>query len=170
MLAVVAVLRALNGAVKDLDRSVAAHLGEHPDGAIFTSLPRSGQINAAQMLAEWGDCRQAYAGPTPSPPSPATPVTGNPASTAPSLPLGLQQAVPRAITTFADNSRHASPWAAQVYTTPGPPARTTPRHPHPGPRLDPRHLAMLVNGVPYNPARHRAAAALAKQTAQPIAA
>jgi hypothetical protein len=22
-----------------------AHLGEHPDGAIFTSLPRSGQIN-----------------------------------------------------------------------------------------------------------------------------
>ena len=24
---------------------------------IFTSLPRSGQINAAQVLAEWGDCR-----------------------------------------------------------------------------------------------------------------
>ena len=40
---------------QDLDRSVAAHLGEHPDAAIFTSLPRSGRINAAQMLAEWGD-------------------------------------------------------------------------------------------------------------------
>jgi transposase len=52
VLALVAVLRAVNGALKDLDRSVAAHLGEHPDGPIFTSLPRPGQINAAQMLAE----------------------------------------------------------------------------------------------------------------------
>ena len=45
------VLRALNGAIKDLDRSVTAHLGKHPDGEIFTSLPRSGRINAVQMLA-----------------------------------------------------------------------------------------------------------------------
>ena len=59
VLAMVAVLRALNATVKDLDRSTAAHLGEHPDGMIFASLPRSGQVNAAQMLAEWGDCRQA---------------------------------------------------------------------------------------------------------------
>src|ERR1700757_4767438 len=63
VLALVAVLTSLGGAVKDLDRSVAAHLGEHPDGAIFTSLPRSGRINASQMLAGWGDCRQAYEGP-----------------------------------------------------------------------------------------------------------
>ena len=56
VLAAVGVLTALNASVKNLDRSVAAHLGEHPDGAIFTSLPRSGQINAAQVLAEWGDC------------------------------------------------------------------------------------------------------------------
>ena len=49
-----------DAAVKSLDHSVAAHLGEHPDGAIFTSLPRSGQVNAAQVLAEWGDCRPAY--------------------------------------------------------------------------------------------------------------
>src|SRR6266516_2226774 len=62
-LAMVAVLRALNTAIKDLDRSVVAHLGEHPDEPIFTSLPRSGQINAAQVLAEWGDCRQAYDAP-----------------------------------------------------------------------------------------------------------
>ena len=41
---------------KDLDHSVVAHLDEHPDAAIFTSLPRSGQISAAQVLAEWGDC------------------------------------------------------------------------------------------------------------------
>ena len=31
-----------------------------------------------------------------------------------------------AITTFADNSRHASPWAAKISTTPAPAAKTTP--------------------------------------------
>ncbi len=60
VLAAVGVLTALNASVKNLDRSAAAHLGEHPDGAIFTSLPRSGQVNAAQVLAEWGDARPAY--------------------------------------------------------------------------------------------------------------
>jgi transposase len=53
-------MRALLWSSKDLDRSVVAHLGEHPDAEVFTSLPRSGQVNAAQLLAAWGDCRQAY--------------------------------------------------------------------------------------------------------------
>ena len=35
----------------------------HPDGQVFTSLPRAGVINAAQILAEWGDARDAYDGP-----------------------------------------------------------------------------------------------------------
>jgi transposase IS116/IS110/IS902 family protein len=56
----VRVLRALNAAIRDLDRSVVARLDAHPDAEIFTSLPRSGRINAAQMLAEWGEARQAY--------------------------------------------------------------------------------------------------------------
>jgi hypothetical protein len=47
VLAAVGVLTALNASVKKLDRPAAAHLGEHPDGGIFTSLPRSGQVNAA---------------------------------------------------------------------------------------------------------------------------
>ncbi|WP_217711462.1 hypothetical protein [Actinomadura sp. NAK00032] len=54
VLALVSVLKAVNAALKDLDKSVAARLVEHPDGEIFTSLPRSGRINAAQILAEWG--------------------------------------------------------------------------------------------------------------------
>lgn len=61
--ALVTVLKTINAALKDLDKSVVARLAEHPDGAIFTFLPRSGRINAAQILAEWGDCRAAYAGP-----------------------------------------------------------------------------------------------------------
>ena len=60
VLAHVTVLTALTAAEKGLARSIAARLGEHPDGEIFTSLPRSGQVNAAQVLAEWGDARPAY--------------------------------------------------------------------------------------------------------------
>ena len=63
VLALVSVIEALNSAGKALDRSVIARLGEHPDAEVFTSLPRSGQINAAQVLAEWGDCRPAYDSP-----------------------------------------------------------------------------------------------------------
>jgi transposase len=115
--AVVSVLEALNSAGKALDRSVVAHLGEHPDAEIFTSLPRSGQINAAQVLAEWGDSRAAYDGPDAvAAVAGATPVTKA---------SGKQHAVHfrwacnkrfrRALTTFADNSRHQSPWAADIY-------------------------------------------------------
>ena len=38
-------------AIKDLDRSAAAHLHEHPDGNTFASFPRAGQVNAAQIRA-----------------------------------------------------------------------------------------------------------------------
>lgn len=47
-----------------LDGSITARLGKHRDGEIFTSLPRSGQVSAAQVLAEWGDCREACDTPT----------------------------------------------------------------------------------------------------------
>ncbi|WP_157118427.1 IS110 family transposase, partial [Mycobacterium sherrisii] len=45
VLALVNILEALNNASKALDRSTLTRLGEHPDAEIFTSLPRSGQIN-----------------------------------------------------------------------------------------------------------------------------
>lgn len=117
VLALVTVLEALNTAGKNLDRAVVAHLGEHPDAAVFTSLPRSGQINAAQVLAEWGDSRAAYDGPDAvAALAGVTPVTKE---------SGKQRAVHfrwacnkrfrKAITTFADNSRHESPWAAHIY-------------------------------------------------------
>jgi transposase len=173
VLALVAVLRALNGAVKDLDRSVAAHLGEHPDGQIFTSLPRSGQINAAQMLAEWGDCRQAYAGPD----SVAALAGVTPVTKQSGKHRGVQfrwacnKRFRRAITTFADNSRHASPWAAKIYND----ARASGKdHPHAIRILARAWIRVIwpcwINGVPYDPARHGAAAALAEQTSSQFAA
>ncbi len=127
VLAAVAVLQALNAAVKNLDRSVAAHLGEHPDGKIFTSLPRSGQINAAQVLAEWGDCRQAYERPdSVAALAGVTPVTRQSGKHREvHFRWACNKRFRAAITTFADNSRHASPWAAKIYDKPAPRARTT---------------------------------------------
>ena len=129
VLAAVGVLQALNVSVKNLDRSVAAHLGEHPDGAIFTSLPRSGQINAAQVLAEWGDCREAYAGPDSvaalAGVTPVTTQSGKHRSV--HFRWACNKRFRAAVTTFADNSRHASPWAAKIYNN----ARASGKdHPH----------------------------------------
>jgi transposase len=169
VLALVGILKALNTAVKDLDRSTAAHLGEHPDGAIFTSLPRSGQINAAQMLAEWGDCRQAYDGPdSVAALAGCTPVTKESGKhRAVHFRWACNKRFRVALTTFADNSRHASPWAAKIYND----ARKAGKdHPHAVRILARAWIRVIwrcwLDGTPYDPAKHGAAAALNK----PIAA
>lgn len=117
VLAYVAVLAALNTAIKSLDRSVAAHLADHPDGKVFASFPRSGTINAAQILAEWGDSRDAYDGPD------AVAALGGlvPVTRASGKYRGVNfrwacnKRLRVAVTTFADNSRHESLWAADIY-------------------------------------------------------
>lgn len=158
--ALVNILEALNNASKALDRSTIARLGEHPDAEIFTSLPRSGQTNAAQVLAEWGDSRAAYDGPDAiAALAGVTPVTKA---------SGKQHAVHfrwacnkrfrRALTTFADNSRHESPWAANIYTT----ARTRGHdHPH-AVRILARSWTRVIyrcwhTHQPYDPNLHGAA-------------
>jgi transposase len=165
VLALVAVLTALGCAIKNLDRSVAARLGEHPDGAIFTSLPRSGQVSAARVLAEPGDCRQAYERPD------------SIAALAGVIPVTRESGKHRAVhfrwacnkrfrvavTTFAGNSRHASPRAAQIYND----ARAGGKdHPH-AVRILARAWIRVIyrcwqDGVPYDPARHGAASRLAE--------
>jgi transposase len=87
------------------------------DGQLVMSLPRTGRINAAQILAELGDVRERFqteeqlaaeAG--------VCPVTYESGK---SRGVGFRWAcnhrLRRAITTWADNSRHASPWAADIY-------------------------------------------------------
>src|SRR5207253_10437610 len=76
-----------------------------------------------------------------------------------------------AMTTFADNSRHASPWAAKIYSD----ARASGKdHPHAVRILASAWTRAIwpcwLEGIPYDPARHGAAAALARQTAQPTPA
>jgi transposase len=160
VLALVGVLRALLAAIKDLDRSVVAHLGEHPDAEIFTSLPRSGRINAAQVLAEWGDCRPAYAdAEAVACLAGATPVTKQSGKhTAVSFRWACNKRFRQAICTFADNSRHASPWAAKVY------ADALARghdHPHAVRVLARAWIRVIwrcwIDQTPYDPAKHGAA-------------
>lgn len=160
VLAMVTVLTALNAAVKDLDNTVIAHLGEHPDGEIFTSLPRSGQINAAQMLAEWGDCREAYASADAvAALAGLTPVTKESGKhRAVSFRWACNTRFRVAMTTFADNSRHASPWAADIYQR----ARDNGKdHPH-AIRILARSWTRVIyrcwqDRVPYDAANHGAA-------------
>jgi transposase len=155
--ALVTVLKALGAALKDMGRSVIAHLGEHPDAEIFTSLPRSGQINAAQVLAEWGDCRQAYDGPDAvAALAGVTPVTKESGKhRAVLFRWACNKRFRVALTTFADNSRHDSPWAAKVYTD----ARTRGHdHPH-AVRILARAWTRVIwrcwiDRVPYDPDRH----------------
>jgi transposase len=157
VLAMVTVLRAIAGSLKNLTRSVTARLEEHPDEKIFTSLPRSGQVNAAQMLAEWGDCREAYdSSDAVAALAGLTPVTKE---------SGKHRAVHFrwacntrfrvAVTTFADNSRHASPWAAAVYAS-----ATARGHDHQHAiRILARAWTRVIyrcwlDGTPYDPERH----------------
>jgi transposase len=168
VLAMVTVLRAIGSSLKDLSRSVTARLGEHPDGTIFTSLPRPGQINAAQVLAEWGDCREAY--------DSADAVAALAGLTPVTKESGKHRAVHFrwacntrfrvAVTTFADNSRHVSPWAANIYA--GAIARGH-DHQH-AIRILARAWARVIyrcwiDGIPYDPERHGNAAKLSKSIA-----
>ncbi|WP_020499195.1 IS110 family transposase [Sciscionella marina] len=57
VLAQLGVITALNTAIKDLARAIAEKMAAHPDGPLFQAFPRAGTVNAAQILAEWGDTR-----------------------------------------------------------------------------------------------------------------
>jgi len=61
--ALTGVLRTLNAQIQALATSIAEQLAAHPDGALFSSLPRSGTVRAARLLAEIGDARGRF--PTP---------------------------------------------------------------------------------------------------------
>jgi len=157
VLAMVATLKVLGETLKSLGKTVTATLGEHPDGKTFTSLPRSGQINAAQMLAEWGDVRPAYDGPDSiAALAGVTPVTNQSGKhRAVHFRWACNKRLRVAITTFADNSRHASPWAASVYVD----ARARGHdHPHAVRVLARAWIRIIwrcwIDQVPYDPGRH----------------
>lgn len=160
----VALLGCLNDGVKTLEASISTRLEQHPDGKIFTSLPRSGTVNAAQMLAGWGDCRDAYdsadAVAALAGLSPVTKESGK--HRAVSFRWACNKRFRQAMTIYADNSRHASPWAASIYAN----ARAAGKdHPH-AIRVLARAWTRVIyrcwqDGIPYKPEQHGAAQRLA---------
>ena len=167
-----AVLVTLTEQIKVLSAQIGAQLAAHADGHVFTSLPRSGTVRAARLLAEIGDCRARF----PTPESLAC-LAGAAPSTRQS---GRQRAVTfrwscdkqlrDAVTDFAGDSRHASPGAAGLYNR----ARARGHdHPH-AVRILARAWLIVIwhcwqDGTAYDPARHRALQTLLSQDRQAAA-
>jgi transposase len=113
----VAVLTPLVAQLKRLDAQVAAELATHPDGALVQSFPRTGTINAAQLLAELGDDRGRFATAdqlcSEGGVAPVTRASGKHRGVA--ARFACNKRFRLALTTWADNTRHAHPWAAALY-------------------------------------------------------
>lgn len=115
--ALVAVLVPLVAQIQQLSAAIAAALADHPDGPLLQSFPRSGAVNAAQILAELGDDRARFPAPeqleAEAGAAPVTKASGKHRAVV--FRWACNKRLRQAVTTFADNARHASPWAAAVY-------------------------------------------------------
>jgi transposase len=171
-LAFVAVLRTLTGQIEALAARIAEQLHLHPDGHIFTSLPRSGTVRAARLLAEIGDARGRF--PTPESlaclagVAPSTRQSGK--LTAVCFRWGADKQLRDAICDFAGDSRRANPWAQHLYQQ----ARARGHdHPHSVRILARAWLNVIWHcwqtNTPYDPANHGALQRLLKQDQQDVA-
>jgi transposase len=158
-LALLAGIDAIEEQAAELGRRIKQALALHPDAPIFTSLPRAGQIRAAALLAEIGDARGRY--PDPHTLAAAAGVCPFTDESGKHRAVGFRYKVDtklrRAVTDFADDSRHANPWAADIYHR----ARARGmRHPH-AVRVLARAWTLVIwrcwqDAVPYDPDRHGA--------------
>ena len=152
-------LRCLLWTIDALDHAIAAHLTTHPKTPVIQSLPRSGTISAAQLLAELGPildrAPSAEKAAAEAGASPVTATTGKRRHGA-HFRYATNPKPRQALTLWADNSRHASPWAMHVYRQ----ARQRGcRHPHAIRILARAWLRILYRcwhtNTPYDPNRHR---------------
>lgn len=170
--AYLAVLTSLRAQIENLAQRISEQLDLHPDAAIFTSLPRSGRVRAARLLAEIGDARGRFptadslaclAGVAPS-----TRQSGK--VKAVTFRWGADKQLRDALCDFAGDSRHANPWAADLYRR----ARARGHdHPH-AVRILARAWAHVIwacwtTNAPYQPDQHRALQRILNQD-QPAAA
>ena len=168
--ALAATVGMLAAQIKILEAGIGIQLAAHPDAHIFTSLPRAGLLRAARLLAEIGDCRSRYPGPQSlAALAGVTPVTRESGThTSHAFRWAVNRPLRDAICSFADGSRHASPWAESVYQA----ARSRGKdHPH-AIRILGRAWIIIIwrcwqEGTAYDPARHTALQhILAQQAAQ----
>jgi transposase len=159
VLTLVATIKQLNLQIKELERQIATAIRAHPDGAIFLSLFKGAVITAAELLAEIGDCRGRYLT--------GDALAGDAGQSAVAIESGKRKAASfrwgcnkrlrSAFCTLADTTRHHNPWAQDLYA-----AACQRGHDHPRAlRTVGRAWCRIVwrcwqDGVPYDPARHRA--------------
>jgi transposase len=158
--ALAAVLVPLVAEIAKLTARVEHAVAALPEGKIVMSFPRAGRVNAAQILAELGDVRARFqtedqlaaeAGVCP-----VTHASGK--SRGVTFRWACNHRLRAAVTCFAGNSRHSSPWAAQIYAA----ARQRGcDHPHAARILARAWIRILwrawTDNAAYDPARHRAA-------------
>lgn len=155
--ALVACLRPIVDHIRELDGLISALLAQHPAGTLLQSFPRTGTINAAQILAELGDDRLRFSTPdqlaAEAGVAPVTKASGKHRGVF--CRFACNKRLRRALTTWADNSRHADPWAAAVYRN----ARARGcDHPH-ALRILARAWTRILwrcwqDHLPYQPTRH----------------
>jgi transposase len=170
--ALVAVLRVLNAQIAVLAATIDTQLHAHPDAAIFTSLPRSGTVRAARLLAEIGDARGRF--PTPdcltclAGVAPSTRQSGKTKTV--TFRWAADKQLRDALCDFAGDSRHANPWAADLYH------KAIARgcdHPH-AVRILARAWAHIIwrcwqDSLAYDPTAHRALQTLLNQDQRKVA-
>ena len=155
----VRLVRTLLGTLADLDRAIGAALLGHAKVPLLAPMPRIGEVNLAQIVAEVGPildravdaehaCAEAGA-------APVTRESGK--SGGATFRWAVNVRARDALSIFADNSRHASPWAARLY---GQARARGKRHPHAVRILMRAWLRVMWacwhTGVAYDPARHGA--------------
>jgi len=157
--ALVALLTTLSTQIKALSAQISHQLDTHTDQHIFTSLPRSGRVRAARLLAEIGDSRARF----PTPES-LTCLAGAAPSTSQSgkarivgFRWSCDKQLRDAVTDFAADTRLVNPWAADLYDR----ARARGHdHAH-SVRILARAWLHIIwhcwqDNAPYDPANHRA--------------
>lgn len=153
--------------IRLMSSRIEHHIASLEDGRILMSFPRAGRICAAQILAELGCVRERFdsverlaaeAGVTP-----VTYASGKSKSVA--FRWACNHRLRTAVTCLADNSRHANPWAADIYT------RARARgcdHPHAVRILARAWLRVIwrawTDRKPYDPSLHAGAKLLINQT------
>lgn len=163
--ALVVVLGQVREQIAALEARIAEALALHPDGALFQSLPRSGTVRAAALLAEIGDCRERF--PTPESlaclagAAPSTRASGK--HRAVTFRWAADKKLRDALIDFAGDSRHANPWAADLYAR----ARARGKTNAHAERILARSWCTVIwrmwqNHTTYDPAHHRALQRLAE--------
>lgn len=143
--------------IRRLTSRIEHHVASHDDGRILMSFPRAGRVCAAQILAELGSVRERFASDdhlaAEAGVAPVTYASGK--SKAVTFRWACNHRLRAALTCLADNSRHASQWAAAIY------AKARARgcdHPHAVRILARAWLRVIwrawIDRKPYDPERH----------------